>query len=78
MGDTGIMSELSEIEELGLGVFSGFRFFLMASTTFFARPRFFSHLGVSMDKARRLDLVPVIRLASWFICHHEDFPVPSF
>jgi hypothetical protein len=49
----------------------------MASTTFLTRPRFFSNLGVSMDVARRLDF-PVVRLALWLICHHDDLPVPSF
>lgn len=76
-GDTGIMSELSDMDELGLGVFSGCRPFLIASTTFFTRPRLFSNFGVSIDVARRLDL-PVVRLALWLICHHDDFPVPSF
>lgn len=62
-GDTGIMSEFSDTDELGLGVFSGLTpAFLMASTTFFTRPRLFSHWGVSMDVARRLDF-PVVRLA---------------
>lgn len=50
--------------------------FLKASTLFFARPRRFSNLDVSMEAARRRTDFP--GFASGFSIHHDDLPVPSF
>lgn len=76
IGESGNRSKLSETDELGLGVVSGRQPFLNISTFFFALPRFFSNLLVSIDAARRLTDFP--GLASGLIIHHDDFPVPSF
>lgn len=76
MGESGNRSKLSDTEELGLGVVSGKQPFLNISTFFFALPRFFSNLLVSMDAALRLTDFP--GFASGLIIHQDDFPVPSF
>lgn len=76
IGESGNRSRLSDTDELGLGVVSGKQPFLIISTFFFALPRFFSNLLVSMEAALRLTDFP--GLASGLIIHHDDFPVPSF